>query len=117
MNEALRSIRNMLIAATIGAAIASAVIYSTAIVSGDKRFRDAQGTITELTDTNRKLQEDYSRATATAAELAERLGNRQAVINNIAGAVSSLSSGLDESSDLIQRIIDTVARIEYLLYN
>lgn len=117
MSETLRSIRNMLIAAIIGAAIASTIIFYTAIKHGDERFREAQATITAITDANRRLQADYQGLASTNRELTERLASRQRVINEIDKAVNGLASGLDDSAELIQQALDTISRIEYLLYH
>ena len=117
MNEAPRRIISYVLVFFLGAGISAGTIYFTAIKSSNERLRTAQTTITRIEESNRRLQADYSLAQATARELTERLDNRQAVINNIAGAVNSMSAGLDDSTELIQSAIDTLARIEYLLRN
>ena len=118
MNESIKKgFRIGALSFLIGAIAASTVIYFTLVKSGDRRFEAAQTTIVRLEDANRQLQSDYWAAQATASSLAERLLNRQTAINQIAGAVNSMSEGLDESSDLIQRAIDTITAIEHILYH
>ena len=117
MNEKVRFYLSWVLCAVFGASIATSVIFSTAIKHSDKLLRDAQSTITQLADTNRRLQEDYRLAQSTATELEGRLAERQGVINNIAATVDSMSAGLGQSADLIQQIIDTVSELERLIHD
>lgn len=116
MNETLRRILSYVLVFIVGAGIATGTIFYTIIKHGDEQFRQAQGTISQLTEANRQLQSDYQRASDTARQLEERLSDRQRVINNIAETVDGLQSGLGQSSDLIQQIIDTVDQLEHLLH-
>lgn len=117
MNETIRRILSYVVVFIVGAGIATGTIYYTAIRRSNERIRAVEATVTQLTDANNRLSEDYQRVAGTAAELEGRLRNRQEVINGIASAVDSMSNGLSGSADLIQAAIDTISRIEYLLHN
>ena len=117
MNETIRRILSYVVVFILGAGIATGTLYYTTIKHSSERIRAVEATVVQLTDANSRLSADYQRASSTAAELEGRLRNRQEVINGIASAVDSMSTGLSDSADLIQAAIDTVSRIEYLLHN
>ena len=117
MNEKACRYRGYLLMFILGAAISGSGIWYFSAKHSDKLLREAQGTIAALTESNKQLSADYQRVADTNRQLEESLRNRQEVINRIDSTVDGLSSGLTESTDLIQSIISGITELIRILHD
>lgn len=84
-----------------------------------ERLADSEALNTKLTETNSDLLATNTRLTATVGELEERINREnqqhQERLRNIEKGLRGISTGLTESTDIIQSVIEGLQRIREVI--
>ncbi len=101
----------------LGALVAGAALYFTAIESGDREVAAGHATIADLKTANSRLSADLAGAQSSLAELTQDRDARQRVINSIDKSVEQLGSGLASGIATIDEVIATIQSVIDILRN